>query len=336
MSYVTVEKLGRAGVIGLDRPKALNALSLEIISDIWNALDIFQADPSIKLVILRSNHERAFCVGGDMRRISELSLAGHFDEAENFFRTEYDLNLQIASYPKPYVSLIDGICMGGGLGLSMHGRYRIATERAIFAMPDTAIGFFPDVGASYFLPRMPLYSGFWMGLGGARINKYDALNLGLSTHLTVSNALPKVFEALCHSKQAIDAILNIHCSTSHYQRNSLSLASVTYCFSKPTLCSMCECLAKSQQTEVVAAYKALRNASPRSLQETLTLLKNGLRFSLEDSLKREFEMAKRALRHPDLAEGVRSILVDKDHTPIWKSSHAFTPLAAPWGHVAIH
>jgi enoyl-CoA hydratase len=148
MSYVTVEKLGRAGVIGLDRPKALNALSLEIISDIWNALDIFQADPSIKLVILRSNHERAFCVGGDMRRISELSLAGHFDEAENFFRTEYDLNLQIASYPKPYVSLIDGICMGGGLGLSMHGRYRIATERAIFAMPDTAIGFFPDVGAS--------------------------------------------------------------------------------------------------------------------------------------------------------------------------------------------
>jgi len=179
MSHVTVEKRGRAGVIGLDRPKAMNALDLAMIEDIATALDKFESDQEIKRVVLRSNHDGAFCVGGDLRRIRELSLAGYYAEAEHFFQTEYALNLRIASYPKPFISLIDGMCMGGGLGLSMHGQFRIASEKAVFAMPETAIGFVPDVGASYFLPRMPHHAGHWMGLTGARLYDFDAHALGL-------------------------------------------------------------------------------------------------------------------------------------------------------------
>ena len=146
MPYVTVEKIGKAGVIGLNRPKARNALNLDMIETIASALDAFEKDPAVELVIMRSNDERAFCAGGDMRRIRALCLAGFYEEAEQFFLTEYALNLKIASYSKPYVSLIDGVCMGGGLGLSIHGRYRVTSERVVFAMPETAIGFFPDVG----------------------------------------------------------------------------------------------------------------------------------------------------------------------------------------------
>lgn len=336
MTYVTIEQSGRAGVIGLDRPDALNAITQEMISDIGNALDIFEADSGVELVILKSNHERAFCVGIDMRRISELSLMGYFDETENFFRTQNNLILRIANFTKPLLSLIEGVCMGSGLGLSMQGKYRIATENVVFAMPDTTLGFFPNAGASYFLPRMPLHSGFWIGLGGARIKKHDALTLGLSTHLTSSEQISHLFDELCHSDQSISAVLSTRCSTSHYQRNLMSLVSVTYCFSKPTLCSMCDCLSNSNLQEGMNACEAIRNASPRSLQETLTLLKSGLKLSLEQSLRRELETAKRALSHPDLAEGVRTFLVDKDQTLVWQSSHSFTVKDTSQRQVATH
>ena len=158
MPFITVQKRGSAGLIGLNRPKAMNALTLDMITEIDAALDAFEADDSVDKVILWSHTPGVFSAGGDMRRIRELILAESFEEAETFFRTEYTLNLRIASYPKPYISLIDGICMGGGMGLSMHGKFRIASERAIFAMPETAIGFVPDVGGSFFLPRMSHYS----------------------------------------------------------------------------------------------------------------------------------------------------------------------------------
>ena len=325
MSYVTVEKRGRAGVIGLDRPKAMNALELGMVDDISAALDKFETDPEIKLVVLRSNHDRAFCVGGDLRRIRELSLAGHYAEAEHFFRTEYALNLRIASYPKPYISLVDGMCMGGGLGLSMHGHFRIASENAVFAMPETAIGFFPDVGGSYFLPRMPHHAGHWMGLTGARVKGFGAHALGLSTHMTLATSFSNIFDALCFSTGPAELALKEHCGVLGYQPSVLSLAASTQCFDQPTICSIQDCLSNSNSTEAKAARRALRSASPRSLQETITLLKKGAGSTLESCLMREFEAAQRAIRHPDLAEGVRAILIDKDHTPIWPSAAPASP-----------
>jgi len=325
MSYITAEKRGRAGVIGLDRPKAMNALDLGMVEDISAALDKFESDPEIELVVLRSNHERAFCVGGDLRRIRELSLAGHYEEAECFFRTEYALNLRIASYPKPYISLIDGMCMGGGLGLSMHGQCRIASENAVFAMPETAIGFFPDVGGSYFLPRMPHHAGHWMGLTGARLEGFDAHALGLATHMALATSFGNVFDGLCFSTGPAELALKEHCGTVSYQPSLLSLAASTLCFDQPTICSIQDCLANANSAEAKSARQALRSASPRSLQETITLLRKGEGSTLEACLKREFKAAQRAIRHPDLAEGVRAILIDKDHTPIWPSAEPAAP-----------
>jgi enoyl-CoA hydratase len=329
MSYVTVEKMGRAGVIGLDRPNALNALNLEMIEAIASALDAFEADPVVELIILRSNGEKAFCAGGDMHRIRALSLTGHYDEAEHFFHTEYDLNLRIASFPKPYISLIDGICMGGGLGLSIHGNYRIASERAVFAMPETAIGFLPDVGGSYFLSRMPYYSGYWMGLTGARVNGLDTTPLGLATHFADSQSIQALFEDLCDQQGSIETLLRVHCSTVHYQSSILYLEMMTQAFSHATLYSIDQGLSKMRQAVARTAQESMRSASPRSLQETISLLQYGRSSSLKTCLEREFEAAQRAIRHPDFAEGVRAVLVDKDHSPNWQSAHGFDPLASP-------
>ena len=328
MSYVTVEKMGRAGVIGLNRPKALNALNFDMIEIIASALDAFEADSAVELVVMRSNGENVFCAGGDMRHIRTLSLAGHYDDAEYFFRTEYDLNLRIASYPKPYVSLIDGICMGGGMGLSIHGRYRIASERAVFAMPETAIGFFPDVGGSYFLSRMPFYVGYWMGLTCAHVKGLDSLTLGIATHLSDSKSLQSLFDELCDLRQPLDKILSAHCFTARHLSGTLNLAVMTQAFSQPTLCSIDQSLSKMQRAEARAAQESLRSTSPRSLQETMSLLRYGRASSLETCLKREFEAAQRAIRHPDLAEGVRAVLVEKDHAPNWQSEHAFHQLSS--------
>ncbi|GAA6209832.1 enoyl-CoA hydratase/isomerase family protein [Cognatishimia sp. WU-CL00825] len=319
MSNIRVEKQGRVGLIGLDRPKAMNALNLDMIRDLDAALDRFQTDPDIHCVVLNSANERAFCAGGDMRRVRELVLEGQFEEAETFFREEYALIERIAGFAKPFVSLIDGICMGGGMGLSVHGTYRIATERAVFAMPETAIGFIPDVGGSYFLPRMPHQCGIWMGLTGASVRGFDAHGLGVSTHMTVAESLPQILDELCNSRRDLEDIFSDLCATLGYQPEVLMLAETTMCFDQPTLCSILDCLKQYQTKSQNRALEALKSASPRSLQETLTLLRNGQERTLSECLKQEYEAICLAIRHPDLAEGVRAVLVDKDHKPNWSS-----------------
>ena len=326
MSYITVEKMGRAGVIGLDRAKALNALSLDMLEDIASALDVFETDPAVELIILRSNHDRAFCAGGDVRHIRALCLEGHYDKAEHLFRIEYDLNLRISSYSKPYISLIDGVCIGGGLGISIHGKYRVASERALFAMPETAIGLFPDVGGSYFLSRMPYYSGYWMGLTGGRVNGLDTLTLGIATHFTDSKSIQPLFDDLCNLQDSVETLLDVHCTTDNDQPSTLCLEMMTEAFSQATLYDIDQSLSKMQYEEAKTAQKSLASGSPRSIQETLSLLQSGQSLSLEDCLKQEFEAAQSTIRHPDFAEGVRAVLVDKDHAPHWQSAHDFNPL----------
>ncbi|MBO9409758.1 enoyl-CoA hydratase/isomerase family protein [Shimia sp. R9_1] len=319
VSQVNVKKQGRAGIISLNRPEAMNALTLEMIRLIDKALTQFQDDPDIFCVILTSCTERAFCAGGDMRRIRQLVLAGAFDEAEQFFKEEYALIERISEYSKPYISLIDGVCMGGGMGLSVHGNYRIATERALFAMPETMIGFFPDVGGSHFLSRMPNQSGIWMGLTGASVRGFDAHGLGISTHLTVAESLPRLLEELSYGVRDIENILSELCATLGYQPSVLMLSDTTMCFDQPTLCTIFDCLERYQTKPKERALSALKQASPRSLQETLTLVRNGRERSLSECLEHEFEAMQRALRHPDLVEGIRAVLVDKDHSPSWHS-----------------
>ena len=151
MEEILFEKRGRAGLITLNRPKALNALTLGMVDAMHPQLEAWRSDNDVELVVVRGAGERAFCAGGDIRALREGQLSGDRTGVEEFFREEYDLNLLIAGYPKPYIALIDGICMGGGIGVSVHGAYRVATEHAMFAMPETAIGFFPDIGGTFLL-----------------------------------------------------------------------------------------------------------------------------------------------------------------------------------------
>lgn len=321
-SHITVVQAGRVGIIGLNRPQAMNALTLDMVRDIDAALDQFEDNPRIDQVLLRSETDRAFCAGGDMRRIRTLSLAQSFAEAEQFFTEEYSLIHRMSGYAKTIIALVDGVCMGGGLGLVMQSDVRIATDRARFAMPETAIGFFPDVGGSYFLPRMPHFGGSWMGLTGAQVAGFDAQTLGISTHMLPQSETDGLERALGGYDVALDTILETYCAVPGYQSSMLTLAANTMCFDQSTLCSIRDCLSKRTGAGSKNARQTLEKVSPRSLQETMRLLRRGRDASLKDCLEREFEAAQRAIRHPDLAEGVRAVLVDKDHAPRWQSSLA--------------
>ena len=179
---VICERVGSAGMITLNRPQALNALTLGMVRAMRQALDAWAVDSGIACVVIQGAGEKAFCAGGDIRRLVDAGREGRTGEALSFWREEYELNALIADYPKPYVALIEGICMGGGVGVSLHGSHRVAGERYLFSMPEVGIGFFPDVGASYVLPRLPGRTGLYLALTGARLKSADALALGLATH----------------------------------------------------------------------------------------------------------------------------------------------------------
>src|SRR5690348_6956745 len=171
----------RAGRILLNRPKALNALDLDMIRTITRILQEWREDPHVHVVVIEGAGDRAFCAGGDIRALRDNQLSGNRPAVDAFFTEEYALNLMLSAYPKPYVALIDGICMGGGIGVSVHAPYRVATGHAAFAMPETAIGFFPDIGATFFLPRLPGALGVYLGLSGLRVTGADAVHAGFAT-----------------------------------------------------------------------------------------------------------------------------------------------------------
>src|SRR6478609_6153591 len=200
------EKRGPVGLVTLNRPKALNALTLGMVREMRRVLEAWDADPTVTRIVVKGAGEKAFCAGGDIRRLTELGLAGQTQEALSFWREEYQLNAIIKDYPKPYISLIDGIVMGGGVGLSLHGRYRVAGERYLFAMPEVAIGFFPDVGATYALPRLPGETGVWLALTGDRVKRADAVMLGLATHSVASENMEGVLQDLA-SGTPVEAVL---------------------------------------------------------------------------------------------------------------------------------
>src|SRR5580658_1707299 len=187
---------GRVGRILLNRPRVLNTLTLDMVRVFTRALHDFAADPHVHAVVVEGAGDRAFCAGGDIRALRDGQLSGDRTGVEAFFREEYDLNLLISTYPKPYVALIDGICMGGGIGVSVHGPYRVATEHAMFAMPETAIGFFPDIGGTFFLPRLPGQLGVYLGLTGLRTTGADAVHAGFATHYVGRANLPALSAAL--------------------------------------------------------------------------------------------------------------------------------------------
>ena len=312
-STVIARTQGRIGRITLNRPKALNALTLEMIATIAQALQGWRTDPPVHAVVIEGAGGRAFCAGGDIRAIRDAVLAERHDVVEDFFVAEYALNLAIARYPKPYIALIDGVCMGGGIGLSVHGAARVTSEAAVFAMPETAIGFFPDVGATYALPRLRGAIGVYMALCGARLHGPDAVHAGLATHFVPQERLAGLADDLALHGVAALAEAAVPPPPGPLQ----AVMDQVRCFeadSVPAIVARLEQLGTAWATETLAA---LRSASPSAVAWTFDAVRRGAGLTLEAALDAELVLTRSTTRHPDFAEGVRAMLVDKDRSPRW-------------------
>jgi len=306
---------GRVARILLNRPRALNALNLDMIRAMTKALNQWRDDPHVHAVVISGAGDRAFCAGGDVINLRDGQLSGDRTEVEQFFGEEYALNLMIATYPKPYIALIDGICMGGGIGVSVYGPYRVATEHASFGMPETAIGFFPDIGGTYFMPRMPGEVGMYLGLSGLRISGADAVHCGFATHYTPREDLPALSAALANEGPSALARFNRTLPPYTLQPH---LADIDHCFSAPTVLEMVHRLEKLDADWAKAALKAIRAVSPSACVWTAEALRRGANMTLPKALDFEFQLTRTTMAHPDFVEGVRAMVVDKDRKPQWK------------------
>ncbi len=311
---VIATRQGRIGHLLLNRPRALNALDLDMIRRMRAALDNWRDDPSVHAVLVEGAGGRAYSAGGDVISVRASALAGNPVPIESFFSEEYALNAAIAEYPKPYISLVDGFCMGGGIGLSVHGRMTIATETSQFAMPETIIALFPDVGGSYALPRMPGHLGLYLGLTGLRLAGADAVHAGLATHLVKKDDLPALREALARDGAACVAgfAQTLPAFTLAPHRDTIDR-----CFGKPTVPEIFAALAAEGTDWAAATLKELRAVSPSSVFWSFEILKRGANMSLRAALHEELKLTRKVAFHPEFHEGVRAALVDKDRKPQW-------------------
>lgn len=313
---------GNAGIITLNRPKALNALSLSMIREITRLLIEWKDDPKVRTIIIQSANEKAFCAGGDVRSVYEARSKGDKDLMVDIFQEEYLLNYMISIYPKPYISLIDGIAMGGGLGISIHGSHRVVTERTTMAMPETNIGFFPDVGASYFLNRCPGEIGTYLGVMGESIIGEDALYAGLATHRIDSQEMPVVYQALL-SAQSTDDVDDILQDAAGGQRDCFLQTYhnlIDRCFSHNTVEEIVEALQQESLPMIRDWLKGTLKKSPTSMKLALAMLRRTKGMSLREVLALDFQVSQHIVDGHDFFEGIRAVLVDKDQNPHWKPS----------------
>jgi enoyl-CoA hydratase len=316
---VLFEKRGRAGIVTLNRPKALNALNSNMVRMIHPQLVAWAADPSVELVIVRGAGEKAFCAGGDIRQLHDWGRAGD-PEMLAFYHEEYRLNAFIKRYPKPYVALVDGIVMGGGVGMSAHGSHRVAGDRLMFAMPETGIGFFPDVGGTFFLPRMPGRVGTWLALTAARLGQADALWAGFATHGIASADFPAVIDALAENGDP-DATLSAFARPAEAAAVEARLVVIDRCFSAGTVEEILARLdAETGEHAEWAAKQAatIRQKSPTSLKIALRQMREGANAAFEDCMRIEYRIVSRIPQGVDFYEGVRAVIIDKDNTPKWR------------------
>jgi enoyl-CoA hydratase len=318
---ILFERRGTAGVIILNRPQALNAVSHAMVRALAQQLADWESDGAVTRVLITASGGRAFSAGGDLRALYDLGRAGRYDEALGFFRDEYALNARIKRYRKPYVALIDGIVMGGGVGISVHGSHRVAGYRFTFAMPEVGIGFFPDVGGTWFLPRLPGELGTYCALTGERLNAADSVAAGVATHRVASARFPELIEALCGATP-VDALLAAFAQPAGEGPVTVRREAIDRLFRGDRVEDILARLdgATSQNgTELAAATAALmRTKSPTSLKLALAQMRRGVTLDFAECMRTEFRIVSRVMRGHDFYEGVRSVIVDKDQAPCWQ------------------
>ncbi|WP_346914021.1 enoyl-CoA hydratase/isomerase family protein [uncultured Roseibium sp.] len=313
---ILFEQRGAAGFITLNRPQALNALNHGMVTAMARQLTAWAGDDGISHVVICGEGEKAFCAGGDIRSIYDAKIAGETGLAD-FFHDEYLLNAQIKSYPKPYISLIDGIVMGGGVGVSVHGSHRVGTENTMFAMPETGIGFFPDVGGTWFLPRMPKETGTYCALSAGRLKQADALETGVLTHATSREKLPALMEALEQAADVDAALAGFHVDTE--PSDLMTRADlIEEVFSAPTVTDVMNRLDACGDPWGQKVAAGIRSKSPTSVHLAFEQMRRGAKLDFSGCMRLEYRIVTKILEGHDFFEGVRALLVDKDQSPKWQ------------------
>ncbi|WP_409189125.1 enoyl-CoA hydratase/isomerase family protein [Bradyrhizobium sp. RDM4] len=313
---------GAAGIIRLNRPKAINAVTLEMFRDIEKALDRFEADRAVAVILLEGAGERGLCAGGDIRALWESSKVNG-DLGKILWREEYILNARIKTFPKPYVALMDGIVMGGGVGLSAHAGHRVVTDRTRLAMPEVGLGFFPDVGGTWLLSRSPGEIGSYFGLTGQTMNGPDAIHAKFADAVVPAAKWPELREALTRVRQGATAaevskLINAFASGETAGPVAAKQPIIDALFGFDRMEDIFSALERDGSEFARATLKTLNEKSPRGMVVTLKLLRLArTASSLEECLVREYRAALEVFRSDDFREGVRAAVIDKDRKPAW-------------------
>ena len=310
---------GRAGRLTLNRPEALHALNTAMCVEMIEALMDWREDPAVGWILIdHAAGTRGFCAGGDIRMLADSGRADGVD-ARRFFHTEYRLNHLLQSYPKPVIAIMDGVTMGGGVGISVHGAYRVATERTVFAMPETGIGLFPDVGGGWFLPRLPEPElGTWLALTGARLKGQDLLSAGVATHFALSAELSRLVPQLCAvgpaalARQASEGAAIVP-----------SPGALQPLFGFDSVEEIFAALARAEPHDgrnwAHEQLEVLKTKSPQTMKVALRQLRDGAKAaSFADVMRMEYRIACRVVHRHDFLEGVRAVIIDKDNAPRWE------------------
>lgn len=305
---------GTAGRLRLNRAEALHALNTAMCIEMIEALLDWRDDPAVACILIdHAEGTRGFCAGGDIRMLAE---SGHGDgaDARRFFHTEYRLNHLLQGYPKPVIAIMDGVTMGGGVGISVHGAYRVATERTVFAMPETGIGLFPDVGGGWFLPRLPEPElGTWLALTGARLKGEEVLSAGIATHFALSAELPRLVSQIKERGPA--ALAGQATEGASLEPSAGTLASL---FGFNTVEEVLEALRRDGGVWALKQLETLALKSPQTMKVALRQLREGAQAkTFADVMRMEYRIACRVVHRPDFLEGVRAVIVDKDNAPRW-------------------
>ena len=324
---VLFNEVKHLGIITLNKPSALNALSLTMICAIKVQLECWQKDSTVKAVVIRAMPGKAFCAGGDVRHLYEARLAQDAQQMQ-FFQEEYELNHLIGHLGKPYIALMDGITMGGGAGVSLHGSHPVASERFIFAMPETSIGFFPDVGASFFLTRCRDFLGVYLGLTGARLKAGEALDAGLVKYVVPSARMDDLIESLSlkdwsgNGAAVVDACIRVFHEppdlSECHGASTLLNNKISACFCYETVEEITGALLDMGDDWALKTYELLLQKAPLSLKVTLAQLQKAKGLPLEECLRMDFILANHFMKSHDFYEGVRALLVNKDKNPHWQ------------------
>jgi enoyl-CoA hydratase len=317
------EQRGPIVLVTLNRPQALNALTHEMALALEARLHQYEEDNDVEAIVVQGAGDRAFCAGGDIRRLYDTGRAGE-SYPYNFYRDEYRLNAYIYHYPKPYIALIDGIDMGGGVGISVHGSHRVVTERLNFAMPETGIGLFPDVGGSHFLPRLPGEIGAYMAMTGARLKAADAVYAGVGDDYVPSDRLDDLVKALeeAHynrgARTAVGRVIADFAVDPGASEIEGLRERIDGAFDKQTVEEIIADLEASGDEWAQKTVATMRGKSPTSMKIALRAIRDGAELDFDECMMMEYRIANGCIVSHDFYEGVRAVVIDKDQAPKWQ------------------